>query len=71
VVVCFGLFTPWGGPRTALVTLLGGLAAYLAASYGGAPYPFLTSLGTSLALYLAGAAIEALSTRPEPSVADA
>jgi Na+/proline symporter len=71
VVVCFGLFTPWGGPRTALVTLLGGLAAYLAASYGGAPYPFLTSLGTALALYLAGAVIEALTTRPEPSVADA
>lgn len=71
VVVCFGLFTPWGGPRTALVTLLGGLAAYLAASYGGAPYPFLTSLGTALALYLAGAVIEARTTRPETSVVDA
>jgi Na+/proline symporter len=71
VVVCFGLFTPWGGARTALVTLLGGLTAYLVASYGGAPYPFLTSLGTALALYVAGAAIEALTTRPEPSVADA
>jgi Na+/proline symporter len=71
VVVCFGLFTSWGGPRTALVTLLGGLAVYLVASYARAPYPFLTSLGTALALYLGGAAVEALTTRPQPSVADA
>jgi Na+/proline symporter len=71
VVVCFGLFTPWGGPRTALVTLLGGLVVYLVASCAGAPYPFLTSLGTALALYLGGAAVEAPTTRPQPSVADA
>jgi len=71
VVVCFGLFTTWGGPRTAAVTLLGGLAVYLGAGYGGAPYPFITSLGTALALYLGGAAIEAHTSRPEPSVADA
>jgi Na+/proline symporter len=71
VVVCFGLFTSWGGPRTAMVTLLGGLLVYLGASYGGAPYPFITSLGTALALYLGGAALQALTTRPEPSIADA
>jgi Na+/proline symporter len=63
VTVSFGLFTPWGGPRTALVTLVGGMLAYLAASYGGAPYPFLTSLAAALTLYVGGA----LSDKPSPA----
>jgi solute:Na+ symporter, SSS family len=54
VVVCFGLFTTWGGARTALVTVLGGLAVYLLGAYTGMPYPFLASLAASLALYLLG-----------------
>jgi Na+/proline symporter len=58
VTVTFGLFTRLGGPRTALATLLAGLLVYLVASYGGAPYPFLGSLGASLAVYLAGSALE-------------
>jgi Na+/proline symporter len=58
VTVTFGLFTRLGGPRTALATLLAGLLVYLVASYGGAPYPFLASLGASLAVYLAGSALE-------------
>jgi SSS family transporter len=58
VTVSFGLFTRLGGPRTALATLLAGLLVYLAASYGGAPYPFLASLGSSLAVYLGGSFFE-------------
>lgn len=58
VTVSFGLFTRIGGPRTALATLLAGLLAYLIGSYSGAPYPYLTSLGVSLATYLVGAAME-------------
>ena len=58
VTVTFGLFTRLGGPRTALATLLAGLLVYVLASYGGAPYPFLASLGVSLAVYLAGSALE-------------
>lgn len=58
VTVSFGLFTRIGGPRTALATLLGGLVAYLLATYAGAPYPYLTSLGVSLGTYLVGAVLE-------------
>ena len=54
VVVCFGLFTKYGGPRTAIVTLLGGLAAYAGATAIELPYPFITSLASAVALYLAG-----------------
>lgn len=57
VVVCFGLFTSWGGPRTALATLLVGLGVYLAATYMDAAAPFLLSLGSALATYLVGASI--------------
>ncbi|HSA55700.1 MAG TPA: hypothetical protein VLE53_08345 [Gemmatimonadaceae bacterium] len=63
VTVSFGLFTPIGGPRTALATLVAGLAVYLLATYGGAPYPYLMSLGAALATYLAGAALERLVRR--------
>ncbi|HEX7122124.1 MAG TPA: sodium:solute symporter family protein [Gemmatimonadaceae bacterium] len=51
VTASFGLFTRWGGPRTALVTLIGSLGAYLVASYGGAATPYLISLGVAVVLY--------------------
>lgn len=54
VVVSFGLFTRIGGARSAAITLVGGLAAYAGASAAGVPYPFITSLGTSVVLYLVG-----------------
>jgi Na+/proline symporter len=54
VVVCFGLFTKFGGPRAAIMTLLGGLASYSAATAFALPYPFITSLACAVALYLAG-----------------
>lgn len=56
VVTAFGLFSGWGGPRTALVTLLGGLAIYLWGAWAGWPYPFLASLAAALLLYGGGAA---------------
>ncbi len=62
VVVCFGLFTTRGGSATALVTLIGGLAVYLLAAFGGAPYPFLTSTMASLALYLGGIVVASART---------
>lgn len=58
VTVCFGLFTAWGGPRTAIATLGIGLVSYLAASVAGAELPFLTSLGASFACYVVGASLE-------------
>jgi solute:Na+ symporter, SSS family len=62
VTVCFGLFTAWGGARTAIATLSVGLVSYLAASVAGAELPFLTSLAASLACYVIGASLEHRST---------
>ena len=54
VVVSFGLFTRYGGPRAAGVTLLGGLAIYAGGTAIGVPYPFITSLAGAMVLYVAG-----------------
>lgn len=54
VVVSFGLFTRIGGARSAALTLIGGLMTYAGASLLAWPYPFITSLGASVVLYLAG-----------------
>jgi Na+/proline symporter len=58
VTVSFGLFTTWGGSRTAIATLAAGMVTYLAASLTGAEVPFLLSLGASLACYTIGATLE-------------
>jgi Na+/proline symporter len=58
VTVSFGLFTNWGGGRTAIATLSAGLLAYLAAIVVGADTPFLISLGSALACYVFGALLE-------------
>jgi Na+/proline symporter len=58
VVTSFGLWSTRGGPRTALVTLLGSLAVYLGGAWIGWPYPFVTSLAAAVLLYAAGAALE-------------
>lgn len=71
VVVCFGLFTGWGGPRTALATLVGGLGTYLAATYGGMPYPFITSLAAAMGLYVGGASLASVRFRVQARGADA
>ena len=58
VTVCFGLWTNWGGARTAIVTLSVGMMSYLVASIAGAELPFLISLGASLVCYTVGALME-------------
>jgi hypothetical protein len=63
VTLTLGLFTRWGGPRTALATLLAGAGAYLAALAAGVETPFLLSLGAALATYAAGAAAGAARGR--------
>jgi Na+/proline symporter len=55
VVATLGLFTPWGGPRTALATLVAGAVVYVAANAAGAEAPFLASLGASAVTYATGA----------------
>ncbi len=58
VTVCFGLFTDWGGSRTAIATLAAGMVTYVAANLAGAELPFLLSLCASLLCYVAGATME-------------
>jgi SSS family solute:Na+ symporter len=58
VTVSFGLFTAWGGARTAIATLAAGMIVYLAANVAGAELPFLMSLGASLLCYVVGASLE-------------
>jgi Na+/proline symporter len=58
VVVSFGLFTSLGGPRTAMATLIAGLATYVGGLVLAIPYPFLVSLVSSLAVYAAGSLVE-------------
>jgi Na+/proline symporter len=64
VVGTAALFVPWGGPRTALATLLAGLGVYVAASAAGLATPFLASLGAAVAVYALGAAIGATRAAP-------
>jgi SSS family transporter len=52
VVICFGLFTRFGGPVSAMTTLLVGVLGYLGLDLAGASYPFITSLLASLACYV-------------------
>ena len=66
VTVTFGLFTRIGGAWAAFTTLVAATATYLAGSYGGAPYPFLLSLGAALGTYLLVAAAERTGLVPVP-----
>lgn len=63
VTVLFALFTPLGSPRTAALTLLGGISVYLVASLAGLATPFLASLGASLFLWGSGCAVDAAMSR--------
>jgi Na+/proline symporter len=58
VVVVFGLFTAFGGPKAALATLAAGVVTYFGGLLAGFPYPFLASLVVSLVVYGAGASLE-------------
>jgi Na+/proline symporter len=58
VTVCFGLFTRVGGAWAAGTTLVGALAVYLGATYGGLATPFLASLASALVLYVGVSAWE-------------
>ena len=66
VVVCFGLFTGFGGPAAALATLMTGTAAYLIGGAVGAPYPFLLSLLLSVMTYVAVALATKVIAQPRP-----
>jgi Na+/pantothenate symporter len=58
VVICFGLFSGFGGATAALTTLVLGTIAYTALSAAGATAPFLASLLISFIAYCTVAVIE-------------
>ena len=55
VAVTFGLFTRWGGARSAYLSLLSGVVVYVGATLLAWPHPFLASLAAALVGYAAGA----------------
>ena len=58
VTVTFGLFTQFGGPWAAMATIAVGVGSYVGASVIEATTPFLISLASSVATYLAVGALE-------------
>ena len=52
VVICFGMFTHFGGPGAAMSTLLAGTAGYSIGAMTGYEYPFITSVMLSLLTYV-------------------
>ena len=64
VVGVFALFTRFGESASAVAALLAGLASWIAGAYVlDLPYPYLTSLGASLAIYVGGGLFERGSAR--------
>lgn len=67
VAVTFGLFTRWGGPRTAAATIVVGMVGYVGAAAADLPYPFLLSLTVSLGSYGIGCAAEGRVSVTDPA----
>jgi Na+/proline symporter len=58
VIVTFGVFTRWGGPRSAFASLFAGLVAWIAGAYIlQLPFAYLASLAAAFLAYLATAAL--------------
>jgi Na+/proline symporter len=64
VVICFGLFTGFGGARTALATLLVGTVGYVALSFTGVIAPFLYSVALAVLTYAVVGVLEGRGRRP-------
>jgi Na+/proline symporter len=66
VIVCFGLFTGFGGWRAAMATLVAGMGTYVLGTFGEWSVPFLTSLAAALGTYIVVGWWE--MRRPPPTV---
>lgn len=70
VVVTLGLFTRWGGPRSAASSLLAGVGVWIAGAYVlPLTAPYLASLAAAAVAYAAVAAVEGRAAEPEPAAA--
>jgi Na+/proline symporter len=59
IAVIFGLFTRFGGSRSAIAAMLAAIIVYSAGAYGGLlEHPFLASLAAALTAYAAAAAYD-------------
>jgi len=58
VTSLFALFTPYGSARTAVATLIAGIAVYLVALLAQLEIPFLLSLAASLAVWGIGCVVD-------------
>lgn len=66
-VLLFGLFTRFGGARSAYATLVTGVLVWVLGAYVVAlPYPYLASLAASVAVYLGTALVERPAPVPVP-----
>lgn len=64
VIVCFGLFSRFGGAAAAIAALAVGMVTYVAGTLAGAAVPFVASLLASLVAYVAVAAAERVRVQP-------
>ncbi|HEY0811378.1 MAG TPA: sodium:solute symporter family protein [Longimicrobiales bacterium] len=64
VVVCFGLFSSFGGVVAALFTLLIGTASYVIFNAAASGYPFLISLGLSVTVFVLVGSFEQRKKKP-------
>lgn len=60
VVICFGLFSSFGGPAAAATTLIVGALGYSGLAVAGFAYPFITSVLLSVVAYVAIAKVDQL-----------
>jgi Na+/proline symporter len=67
VIVTFGLFTRWGGPRSAFASLLAGLIAWIVGAYLlELSFAYIASLAAAVLAYLATAAV--LDRKPDRDI---
>jgi len=66
IIMTLGLFTRWGGARSAYAALAAGIGVWILAEHiAGAPYPYLLSLGAAVGAYATAALIRPRGADPE------
>lgn len=71
VILVFGLYTRFGGPRSALTALVLGVAVYLGASFAELEFVYLPSVGAALVGYVLVALVEPRRATPPTPISGA